>query len=259
MHFIFFMQIPKGKKIFFASDFHLGIPNKADSLIREKIICDWLDSIKDEAYKIYLLGDIFDVWFEYKRAVPKGYVRFLGKLAALRDADIPIEIFTGNHDLWMKDYFTEELNIPIHFDALKVNYNNKKFFLAHGDGLGPGDRKYKFLKKVMTNPIAQRLYKSLHPNIGLGLATYFSQRGVKHQGNLDGDYKGEDKEWLILFSKEVLKTEYFDYFIFGHRHLAMTLPLPNNSLYVNLGDWINYFSYGVFDGESFSLKYFKKQ
>ncbi|HTO17176.1 MAG TPA: UDP-2,3-diacylglucosamine diphosphatase [Edaphocola sp.] len=251
------MELPIGKKIFFASDFHLGIPNKAESLVREKKICAWLESIKDEAHTIYLLGDLFDVWFEYKKAVPKGYIRFLGKLAELVDLGVKIEIFTGNHDLWMKDYFTEELNIPIHFEAIQVNFNNKKFFLAHGDGLGPGDKKYKFLKKVMSHPLAQGFYKSLHPNIGIGIADYFSKKGAKHQGNQDGAYKGEDKEWLILFAKDYLQKEHIDYFIFGHRHLAMTLNIAVNSLYVNLGDWINYFSYGVFDGQDFSLNYFK--
>lgn len=251
------MQLPKGKKIFFASDFHLGIPDKAGSLAREKRICTWLDSIKAEAHKIYLLGDIFDMWFEYRNVVPKGYTRLLGKLAELTDAGISIEVFVGNHDLWMRDYFTEELNIPIHFGPIKIEVNGKKFFLAHGDGLGPGDRKYKFIRAVMAHPFSKWLYSwFLHPDLGLGLANYLSRRGAKHEGQHDGAFKGEDREWLILFAKDYLHKEHIDYFIFGHRHLALTIPLANQSLYVNLGDWINYNSYGVFDGQAFSLNYF---
>lgn len=250
------MQLPQGKKIFFASDFHLGIPDKTSSLLRERRICQWLDSIRDEAGKIYLVGDLFDVWFEYKNVVPKGYTRFLGKLAELADAGISIEIFTGNHDLWMRSYFPEELNIPVHYGPITFEAGGKKFFVAHGDGLGPGDHQYKFLKRVMSSPFAQWLYRRVHPDTGVGIANYFSRRGAKHQGAHDGDFKGEDKEWLLIFAKEYLQREHIDYFIFGHRHLAMTLPL-GNSWYVNLGDWISLNTYGEFDGTAFYLKTFE--
>lgn len=253
------MNIPEGKKIYFASDFHLGIPDKETSLLRERKICAWLDSIKNDAYCIFLMGDLFDLWFEYKNVVPKGYVRFLGKLAELVDSGIKIEVFTGNHDLWMRDYFTEELGIPIHFEELLIEINNKKFFLAHGDGLGPGDRKYKFLKKLMSHGISKWAYRWLHPDWGLGLANYFSRRGAKHQGVHDGAFKGEDKEWLILFAKEYAQNHPIDFFVFGHRHLALTLPIGENSMYINLGDWLHYYSYGVFDGENFSLNYFTEE
>ncbi len=252
------MELPQGKKIFFASDFHLGIPNKEASLARERRICAWLDSIKHEAHTIFLLGDLFDSWFEYKYVVPKGYIRFMGKLAELADSGVRLEIFTGNHDLWMNDYFTQELGATMHFDAHQFSVNGKKFFIAHGDGLGPGDRKYKMLKAVMSHPMAQWAYKSLlHPDWGLGIADYFSRKGAKHQGTSDGAFKGEDREWLILFAKEKLQEEHFDYFVFGHRHLALSIPLENNSLYVNLGDWINYNSYGEFDGQKLVLKYYQ--
>jgi UDP-2,3-diacylglucosamine hydrolase len=251
------MHIPEGKKIYFASDFHLGIPDKTSSLAREKKICRWLDSIKEDAFRLYLLGDLFDMWFEYRNVVPKGYSRLLGKLAELTDSGIIVEAFVGNHDLWMRDYFTEELNIPIHRAPLKITFNGKHFFLAHGDGLGPGDKKYKFLKGVMNHPLSKWLYSwVLHPDIGLGIANYFSRRGAKHMGIHDGAFKGEDKEWLIMFAKNYLEKEHIDYFIFGHRHLALTIPLGKESTYVNLGDWINYNSYGVFDGEQFSLNYY---
>ncbi len=249
------MQLPPGKKIYFASDFHLGIPDKETSRIREKRICTWLDRISRDAARIYLVGDIFDVWFEYRNVIPKGFTRFLGKLAELRDNGIEIEVFTGNHDLWMDGYFEEELNIPVHHAPVDIEINNKRFFIAHGDGLGPGDHGYKMLKHVLRNPLAQWLYRRLHPDTGVGIATYFSRRGPKHTST-ERQFLGEDKEWLILFCEDVLKEKFYDYFIFGHRHLAIEHRLSSGSVYINLGDWINYNSYAEFEGTTLQLKYF---
>jgi UDP-2,3-diacylglucosamine hydrolase len=252
------MLLPEGKKIYFASDFHLGIPDKAGSREREVLICKWLDKISEDAAAIYLVGDLFDVWFEYKNVIPKGYTRFLGKLAALSDQGLHIEVFTGNHDLWMRGYFEEELNIPVNHQPITFEVNGKSFFVGHGDGLGPGDKGYKFLKRILNNSFAQWLYRRLHPDTGLNVANYFSKKGVKH---LVGEkaFLGDEREWLILFCKEKLKERHFDYFIFGHRHLALYYPLENNSLYVNLGDWLHYNSYAVFDGKELSLEYFKEE
>lgn len=250
------MQLPPGKKIYFASDFHLGLPDKAASREREKLICSWLDQIRTDAAALYLVGDLFDVWFEYGNVVPKGYTRFLGKLAELRDGGLHIEIFTGNHDLWMRGYFEEEINIRVHHQPIEFKVNGKQFFVGHGDGLGPGDKGYKFLKSVLRNPFSQWLYRRLHPDTGIRLASYFSRKGEKHLSSVS-PFMGEDKEWLVLFCREQLKKKHYDYFIFGHRHLALYFPLAENSLYLNLGDWINYNSYAVFDGESLALQYFK--
>jgi UDP-2,3-diacylglucosamine hydrolase len=250
------MDLPTGKKIYFASDFHLGIPDKASSLEREKKICRWLDHIKTDAAHIYLVGDLFDAWFEYRKVVPKGYTRFFGKLAELADAGIPIDVFTGNHDLWMRGYFQEEFNIPVHHHPLEVSYNNKKFVIAHGDGLGPGDHGYKFLKVVLRNPVSQWLYRRLHPDTGVGMAEWFSQLGPKHSHG-EEKFRGE-QEWLIRYSRNKLKQEHVDYFIFGHRHIAIEYPLQPNSKYMNLGDWISYYSYAVFDGTDLHLQYFKE-
>lgn len=255
---IYNMHLPPGKKIYFASDFHLGIPDKATSRQREQLLCQWLDVIREDAAKLYLVGDIFDVWFEYKNVIPKGYTRFLGKLAVLSDSGVAIEAFTGNHDLWMRGYFEEELNIPVHHHPLEIEVNGKRFFIAHGDGLGPGDKGYKLLKSVLRNPFAQWLYRRLHPDTGVGVANYFSRKGPKHV-NTEKEFLGPEKEWLILFSKEKLKERHYDYFIFGHRHLAVSYPLADNSLYINLGDWISFNSYAEFDGEKLELKYFNPQ
>lgn len=250
------MDLAQGKKIYFASDFHLGIPDKATSLEREKRICKWLDEIADHAQELYLVGDLFDTWFEYKNVVPKGFTRFLGKLAELSDNGLHMEAFTGNHDLWMRGYFEDELNIPVHHHPIQRTFNNKKFFIAHGDGLGPGDHGYKFLKKVLRSPVSQWLYRRIHPDTGVGMAGWFSRLGPKHNVE-EAPFLGPEKEWLVQFCLEKLKEEHFDYFIFGHRHIAIEYPLPQDSLYVNLGDWIRYDSYAEFDGNQLKLQYYK--
>lgn len=253
------MQLPEGKKIYFASDFHLGIPDKETSVEREKRICRWLDTIRDDAAQLYLVGDLFDAWFEFRKVVPKGYTRFLGKLAELRDSGLHIEAFTGNHDLWMRGYFQDELDIPVHHHPIERTFNNKKFFIAHGDGLGPGDHGYKMLKKVLRNPLAQWLYRRLHPDTAVSLAEWFSRLGPKHVEGEEDEFQGPDKEFLVQFCNTKLKDEFFDYFIFGHRHIAIEYPLPQNSLYINLGDWIKYNSYAVFDGDNLSLQFYKEK
>lgn len=249
------MTLAPGKKVYFASDFHFGIPTRDASVAREKRVNKWLDTCAQDAAKIYLVGDLFDVWFEYRRVVPKGHVRFLGKLAELTDAGISIEAFTGNHDLWMRGYFEEELGIPVHHAPIERTISGKKFFIGHGDGLGPGDHGYKFIKRVFRSPASQWLYRRLHPDSGVNLAEFFSRKGPKHEGG-DEKFLGEDKEYLIQFCLQKLKEEPVDFFVFGHRHLPLEYPFLGGALYVNLGDWIRYDSYAVFDGERLVLERF---
>ena len=253
------MQIPQGKKIYFSSDNHLGAPTQAESLPREKIFVRWLDSIKHDAEVIFLLGDLFDFWFEYKKVVPKGFVRTLGKLAELRDSGIKIYFFVGNHDLWMGDYFEKELNIPVYHNPKEFVFNNKHFFIGHGDGKGPGDRGYKRMKKVFTSPFFQWLFRWVHPDIGVSVAQHLSVKNKMISGDEDKEFLGEEKEWLAQYSKRKLENNHFDYFIFGHRHLPMEIKVGQNSMYYNLGDWINHYTYGVFDGEEFELKTYQPQ
>lgn len=254
------MQIAAGKKIYFLSDFHLGVPDSASSLEREKKIVRFLDTAKLDAAVIFIVGDLFDFWYEYKTVVPKGYVRILGKMAEITDSGIPIHFFVGNHDMWMRDYFQKELNIPVYFEPVTFDFNGKKFLVGHGDGLGPGDHGYKFLKKVFRNPVCQWLFGILPPIIGVGVANYFSHksRAKAMAASKDEQFLGEDKEWLIIHCKEVLQKEHYDYFVFGHRHLPINFNLPQSSLYVNLGDWLQYSSYAVFDGANLELKYYKE-
>jgi UDP-2,3-diacylglucosamine hydrolase len=248
------MNIPKGKKIYFASDNHLGAPTKEASFPREKKFVAWLDEIKEDAAAIFLLGDLFDFWMEFKTVVPKGFTRTLGKLAEISDSGIPIYYFVGNHDLWMNGYFEEELNIPVYHKPKEFTFNNKTFFIGHGDGLGPGDKGYKRMKKIFTNPFFKWLFRWLHPDLGVRIAQYLSVKNKLISGDDDAKFLGEENEWLVQYCKRKLEDKHRDYFVFGHRHLPMNIDLKENSKYINLGDWIQYYTYGVFDGETIELK-----
>lgn len=240
-------------KIYFASDFHLGAPNYEKSLEREKKIVAWLDTIKKDATEIFLVGDIFDFWFEYKKAIPRGFARLQGKIAEITDSGIPVHVFTGNHDMWIFDYLPKELGVQLHREPVVREWNGKTFYIGHGDGLGPGDRGYKFIKKVFASPVCQWLFARLHPNFGIGLADFFSRKSRAATGNSDEKFLGEENEWLYIYSKEYLQKQHIDYFVFGHRHLPLEMQVGKNSIYYNLGEWINYQTYLVFDGATCSL------
>ncbi len=248
------IQTHNNKKIYFASDQHLGAPTHNESLVREKLFVKWLDEVKTDAEAIFLLGDLFDFWFEYKSVVPKGFVRTLGKLAEIRDSGIPIYFFIGNHDLWMRDYFQKELDIPVFNSPQKFLINDKEFLIGHGDGLGPGDEGYKRMKKVFTFPLCKWLFRWLHPDIGVSLGQYMSVKNKLISGDDDAKFLGEDNEWLVQYCKKKLETKHYDYFVFGHRHLPLDIKLKENSKYINLGDWINYFTYAVFEDNELKLK-----
>ena len=248
------MQIPPGKKIYFLSDFHLGAPNHAASLERERRIVAFLERIRRDAAVIFIVGDLFDFWYEYRTVVPKGFIRILGKMAEITDSGIPIHFFTGNHDMWMSGYFEQELNIPVYHEPKEFGFNGKQFLVGHGDGLGPGDHGYKFMKKIFRNRACQWLFGILPPAVGVGVAGWLSRRSRAVTGTLDARFLGEEKEWLIIYSKEVLLNRHYDYLIFGHRHLPIDFLLnESGSRYINLGDWIRYNTYAVFDGTTVKL------
>lgn len=243
-------------KIYFLSDFHLGAPNHTASLEREKLLVQFLDEIKRDAAEIFVVGDMFDFWYEYRKVVPKGYVRLLGKLAELSDSGISLHFFVGNHDMWMRDYLQTELNMPVYFEPKEFERAGKKFLIGHGDGLGPGDHGYKRLKKIFRNPVCQWLFGILPPVVGMGVANYMSRSSRAQTGASEEVFLGEDKEWLITYCKDRLQEKAFDFFIFGHRHLPIDYRLSvhgRESRYINLGDWIRYFTYAVFDGHQLSL------
>jgi UDP-2,3-diacylglucosamine hydrolase len=249
------MKLPKGKKIYFASDQHLGAPNREHSIIREKHIVKWLDIVSHDAHEIYLLGDLFDFWFEYKKVVPRGFVRILGKLAELSDNHIPITIFTGNHDMWMLDYLENEIGVQLHRKPIQVELQGKKFLIGHGDGLGPGDKGYKRLKKVFANPTCRWLFSQLHPDLAFRIASFWS--GKSREYSLREEFLGVDREWLVRYAEKKLESQYFDYFVFGHRHLPIQCTLSNGqSTYFNLGDWMHYYSYGVLENGQMNIEFY---
>lgn len=244
----------KEKKVYFASDQHLGAPTPEKSLPREKKFVAWLNEIKKDAEAVFLLGDLFDFWFEYKTVVPKGFVRVLGILAEIRDSGIPIYFFVGNHDLWMTDYFEKELNIIVYHKPQVFLINKKKIFIGHGDGLGPNDKGFKRMKKVFTFPLFQWFFRWLHPDLGVKLGKYMSVKNKMISGDEDFKFLGEEKEWLVQYCKRKLESNHYDYFVFGHRHLPLEIQLQENSKYINLGDWITYFTYAEFSYNHFLLK-----
>jgi len=242
-------------KIYFASDQHLGAPTIKESLVREKRFVKWLNAIEQDATALFLLGDLFDFWFEYQTVVPKGFTRTLGKLSEFSDRGIPVYFFVGNHDLWMAKYLEEECGVKVFHKPKVFDFGGKKFFIGHGDGLGPGDKGYKRMKRVFTNKVCQWAFRWFHPDLGVKLAQYLSVKNRLISGEEDVVFLGAEKEWLVLYAKRKLETEHYDYFMFGHRHLPMEVDLGEGSSYVNTGDWISYFSYAVFDGEHLQLKY----
>lgn len=255
--------LQSGKQLYFSSDFHLGAPNPEISRKRERVIVQWLESIRHDAQIIFLVGDIFDFWFEYKHAVPKGFIRLLGKLAELSDEGIELVFFTGNHDMWMSDYFTDELNAtinrhPVRYEVTDEDSSRYSLLVGHGDGLGPGDHVYKGLKKVFENSLARWTFRQLHPDIGIRVATNWSKRSrISNTKKGEEEFKGENLEWLYLYCREVEKITHHDYYVFGHRHLPLDLKVGEGSRYINLGEWVNQQTYGVFDGTNLKLLTFR--
>jgi UDP-2,3-diacylglucosamine hydrolase len=244
-------------KYYFVSDVHLGLYPIEKSKLREKMLVRWLDTIKDDAVELFLVGDIFDFWHEHKHVVPKGFVRFLGKLSELVDSGVKIHFFTGNHDIWAYGYFEEELNIKILHKPLVREIGGKKFFIAHGDGLGPGDWGYKLLKWTFRNKVLQWLFSRLHPNFSMWIGKSWSKSSRYSKGIVAEEYAGENKEMQLIFARDTLKEDFYDYFIFGHRHIPFDLKIGSESRVINLGDWIYSFTYAVFDGKEIELKQFE--
>lgn len=254
------------KSIFFTSDHHFGIPDRAKSLEREKLFVRWIDEMEPRMQELYIMGDLFDFWFEYKTVIPRGYALLLGRLAQLCESGIPVHYFRGNHDMWTFDYFEKELGFIMYREPIIREFGDKKFYLGHGDGLGPGDKGYKLLKRVFENRVNQWLFKLVHPEISMRIALYWSRKSrhanLAREGQERAEGRYENLDWLKterlpMFAAETLKEiPDIDYFVFGHWHLPVKLDL-GNATYYNIGDWINYFSYLEFDGNLLEMKYFE--
>ncbi|AQG79134.1 UDP-2,3-diacylglucosamine diphosphatase [Spirosoma montaniterrae] len=248
------IPLPAGRHVYFASDFHLGTPTPDQSRAREQAVVNWLDTVRANAELIFLVGDVFDFWFEYKRSIPKGFIRLQGKLAELTDAGTRIVLFTGNHDMWMQDYFTQEMGIPVYRNPRQYEIGTKRFLIGHGDGLGPGDFTYKRLKRLFESGAGQWLFRWLHPDVGITLAQAWSRRSRISNQEKGEEFLGEDREWLMQYCREVEQREHHDYYVFGHRHLPLDLAVNDRSRYINLGEWVSAKTYGVFDGERLRLE-----
>ncbi len=250
------LDLPDGKRIYFAGDFHLGFPNRELSRKREDLLVSWLSSIQGNARAIFLMGDQFDFWFEYNHVVPAGYVRFLGKIAELTDAGINVFMFRGNHDMWTRGYWSKELGVTVISDSCILESAGKRFYLHHGDGLGKGEKLYKIMRRIFRAPWSSWLFARLHPNLGFFIATSWSRKSRKAQGNRYSMYMGDDKELLYQYALN-MKEEY-DYFIFGHRHLELDIKIHEQTRYLNTGTWLKAPTYAVFDGNDVQLVAFKK-
>jgi UDP-2,3-diacylglucosamine hydrolase len=242
--------------VYFISDAHLGSRLVEDPKKHEKKLVDWLEKVKADATAIYLLGDMFDFWFEYKTVVPKGHVRFLGKLAELIDAGIDIHFFTGNHDIWTFGYLEREVGLIVHRRAQTVKIGTKHFYLAHGDGLYAEDKGFKIIRSVFHSPLAQKLFGLLPPRLGQEFGFAWSKKNREKIRHIENKFLGEENENLVVFAKQYVETHNdIDFLVFGHRHIALDLQIKNNKRVVILGDFVSIFSYGVFDGENFWLEY----
>lgn len=244
-----------GKKIYFVSDAHLGASALNNNREREERLIEWLDDIQADCSVLFLLGDIFDFWFEYKRVVPKGFIRFLAKICEFTDKGIEVHFFTGNHDIWAFDYLPRECGVILHTHDEIFEINDKKFYIGHGDGLDPKDRGYLFIRKIFHNRFLQKCFRLIHPDWGIAFARKWSSHSrLKANGKIEADaYRGSDQEDIEIFARRKLQQEHFDYFIFGHRHLPLDIRLASDSRYINTGDWISWYSYAVFDGEELVL------
>ena len=247
------------KKVYFVSDVHLGAPALKNNKERELAFVNWLNEIKEDASHLFLMGDIFDFWFEYKTVVPRGFTRTLGKIAEIADSGVEVHFFTGNHDVWVFDYLPNELGMTMHRNEFRTEISGKKFFLAHGDGLDLSDKGYILLKKLFTSKTLQWMFARIHPNLALSLGYNWSKHSRITKGITGEEFKGINNEGMYIFAESILRAEKVDYFIFGHRHVLVDSPIGENSRYINLGDWIHHFSYGVFDGNEFKLKQYNYQ
>lgn len=243
-------------KIYFLSDAHLGFPDYKESLVRERILVECLQKMAIDAKEIILLGDIFDFWFEYKKVVPRGFTRILGELGQITDMGITVRFFKGNHDMWTFGYLEKECGVLVHKGKYKAEYNGKKFFIAHGDGLGPGDKGYKRLKRVFDSKLMQWVFARFHPNFSFMIAQKWSFKSRMSDTEEDYTFQGEEKERLLQYAKRKLSKTHYDYFVFGHRHVPLMVDMEQGAKYISLGDWLHHFTYAEFDGENISLKHY---
>ena len=246
------------KPVYFLSDAHLGCLAIHHQRTQERRLVNFLDSIKDKASAIYLLGDIFDFWYEYKTVVPRGYTRLLGKISELTDSGVEVHFFVGNHDLWQNDYLEKECGVQLHHRECTMEINGKVFFLAHGDGLGTRDWKFRCLRAMFHSKICRTLFASIHPRWGMTFGREWARYSqLKHQREGEPQYMGEDREELVVFACKYLSTHpEVNYFVFGHRHIEHDMNLEGAARLLIIGDWISRYTFVRFDGNELTMENF---
>lgn len=254
-------SITRDKSIYFLSDAHLGATVLNDNDIRERRLVSFLEMIRPSCQELYLLGDIFDFWFEYKYVVPKGHVRFLAELTRFTDEGIKVHFFTGNHDIWAFDYLNRECGVILHTRQEKIIINGKTFIIGHGDGLNPRDKGYLFIRNIFHNPFLQKCFRLIHPDLGIALANAWSRHSrLQNNGQIEADsFRGMDKEEIVIYCQQQLQQQHIDYFIYGHRHLPLDIQLEKGCRYINTGDWITHFTYATFNGNDVVLHKYNHQ
>ena len=236
------------QKTYFFSDAHLGLGSREDDRQREMRLVRFLSSVQRDAAQIFIVGDLFDYWFEYRSVVPKNYFRLFTKLSELTEQNIRLVFIAGNHDFWVKDYFSNELGMDVHRNPLDVTISGKRFLLHHGDGLLKDDLGYKILKKILRNRINIFLFSLLHPDLSGWIARWSSH--TSRQYTSKRTYEGSG---MLEFATRMIKTEGFDFVVMGHNHVSSYHSIDGGA-YVNLGDWIDENTYAVFDGKNIKLK-----
>lgn len=252
------LELLPGKQLFFASDFHLGLGSRSESLAREMRVVEWLREIAPKAGAIFLMGDLFDYWYEFRKVVPAGFVRFLGTIAQITDQGIPVYFFPGNHDLWAFRYLEEEVGMHIIRQGIFTHLYGVPFYLGHGDGLGVAEKRYRLMKACFSNPTLQWLFSKIHPDWNLALGQTWS----KHSRLAKGVYTpflGREKEFQITFAEKSLQSQYSRFFVMGHRHLPMDVHLANDSRLIGLGEWIHACTYAIFDGQEMTLHSYRNE
>ncbi|MBI4548178.1 MAG: UDP-2,3-diacylglucosamine diphosphatase [Ignavibacteriae bacterium] len=222
---------------YFISDAHLGLGSREEERKKEDHLLTFLEHISKDASELFIVGDLFDTWFEYRTVIPKGFHRLLAKLDDLTHCGISVHYLAGNHDYWMKDFFDDELGIKTYHDAFDTMVDGKKIFIHHGDGLANGDFGYRILKKILRNRLNIKLFTVLHPDIGITLARSSSKKSRRYTLTKNN----ADDNGMLKFARQKIQ-EGFDVVIMGHCHQPMMKEL-GTGLYINLGDWIAHHTY----------------
>ena len=240
--------------VYFISDAHLGCRAIEHQRTQQRRLTRFLDQIKDKAEAVYMLGDMFDFWFEYRQVVPRGFTRFLGKVSELTDSGVEVHWFVGKHDMWMTDYLECECGVTIHREPCLVEIYGKEFYLSHGHhvDIAPGDWRTRLMFRMFESTFVRRMATLIHPDLFVDFGLNWARHSrMRHMAQGEEPYKGEHDERMVTFAKQYLATHpSVNYFLFGHRHIELDLMLTHECRLLILGEWYSHFTYVSFDGST---------